>query len=351
MTAALALSANVTELPAVCGKSSPAVEASAPTSDLSFDGLLAEVAQELLAEHPELDVAKPKESQTFLALESGETDVPIPDEADWRLSGSAFSPDSAALRELDDTRHVFLASVDWTPSPRASHPAPVPVNDSPSETVRVAPMEMLALQADDSAASLASISMAEPVTISPIIQLEQALNAVQGDLLGAEELVPDELDGPVTAAQEVDAPKLLKRIDPVQFRALDTVALAEPVLVSVDTMDAVEPNPLVDISAPTDTPELPVAPMDLDVVRVDIDDNLAVEVRAVDGEVDVALLGADAVKPVMKGVQAELRDSLKRGGYDLGQFERSEQDQAERRNRRRQHQHQERRDHRRGALL
>jgi hypothetical protein len=213
----------------------------------------------------------------------------------------------------------------------------------------------MTMDAESLDAQLAGVAIADPVKAPApaIVQVEQALNAVQTSGISVDDIVPDEQDADVSleAPAELETPVAVKYVDPIQLRAQDGMPVVEPVLVSANTLQSVESNTPINTSVVADTPELPVAPVDLDVVRVDIDDDLAVEVRAVDGEVDVALLGADAVKPVMKGVQAELRESLKRGGYDLGQFERSEQDQAERRHRRRQHQQQERRDPRRGALL
>lgn len=342
MTAALALSAHITDTTAAAGPStqsgSSAVTDSTTLAGL-FDGLLAEVSQELLAEIPELDSTIVQDAQGSNALHL----VPdlVADDAlleDEPVSPEPeFSPDSQALLELDDTRHVFMAAVQWPP------PAPAVREDAAPPT-------------PDAAAVVdeAPPAVQMPADTDAVVVTQQVTRAVQAlpvqRELSIDEPVPEE-DVAMDAPVEVDAPVAPKRVDPVQLQTLDSVGLAEPVLVSVDSDTSLEATVPLDASVPVDTPELPVAPVDLDVVRVDIDDDLAVEVRAADGEVDVALLGADAVKPVMKGVQVELRESLKRGGYDLGQFEQSEQEQAERRHRRRQHQQHERRDPRRGTLL
>ncbi len=399
MTAALALSAYFTDSPAGVRDSAPLAQPEESPSLVSFDGLLAEVSREILADNPELDASITEDAQGIMApdvmladpgiAEAVDRDVLLEsegamvfDESGSSASLSEFSPDTAALIELDDARYVFMASTQWTPPRRvqpeaelAIQPEMTPLGIDPSLTGLNAatqvvpilppsangsdPMDVsMVVQGLASDSELIDVRVVgypapEPVVVPSNIQAEQALYVIHDEGFPVDDLLADESESEVCSdsPQELDSPATLKRVDPIQLRTLDSLPLAEPVLVSVDNMESKDTNVPVGASVPADTPELPVAPLDLDVVRVDIDHDLAVEVRTLDGEVDVALLGADAVKPVMKGVQAELRESLKRGGYDLGQFERSEQDQAERRHRRRQHQHQERRDPRRGALL
>ena len=169
MTVALALSAHFTDLPKGVGESAPSAPSTAPTAFASFDGLLAEVSQELLAENPDLNASITKESQRFLPekptvvgeptvvaadavehLTSSESTgsagmvgdftrqnepVATLEQADSRPSETVFSPDTAALVELDDARHVFMASIQWTPPPRTSV-QPAAAADAPKDDAR-----------------------------------------------------------------------------------------------------------------------------------------------------------------------------------------------------------------------
>jgi hypothetical protein len=89
-----------------------------------------------------------------------------------------------------------------------------------------------------------------------------------------------------------------------------------------------------DLPSPSEfeVPELPVGPAS-DTVRVEIDSDLAVEVRLDQGDVDVALIGTDAVHGVDRAAESDLRDALRRGGYQLGTFERRDEHDGQRRRR------------------
>ena len=139
----------------------------------------------------------------------------------------------------------------------------------------------------------------------------------------------DDREAPVQGAASLDESEV-QESEPepahVTLAKVETASSSASEIIMEDVRVDVE-----DVVTPELSADLPAE----NTVRVQVDDDLAVEVSEVDGEVDVALLGSDAVKPVMKTVEGEIRDALKRGGYDLGHFDRDEQD-APRERRRRQ---------------
>lgn len=367
----------------------------------TFDGLLASVSREILRDAPELDVAtgegaqgggasetprvqaktesvnsaalqepssadnpqgvsptvardtRPLDRVLALAIPRHDSVVSMASpQAPERTSFKAPDEWSDALVELDDARHVFLPSMQGA-SLTVANP---PVQPPPSSDRGVVPS--FTPEASSTTASesipirppLLDRSGAESLGLAKVTEVAPLNGGAMKDFVLEEAAVDDPGDAPKLESEPKTTTRpLMTRMDPVQLLAADATASGEPGLVSVDTLDTVDTAVSIEQQGPT--PELPVRPVQLDTVRVELEPDLAVEVRTVDGEVDVSLLGSEAVKPVMKGVQAELRESLKRGGYDMGRFERSEQQDAGRRQRRRQQQHQQRRDTRRGALL
>jgi hypothetical protein len=244
-----------------------------------------------------------------------------PSAAPVPTAGGPFDRLLAELGAAEDGRGA------WLTAPLAGQiPVPTGCSEAPSLPVAPLPAPPVALAAPVRLDALAP-GEARPW---PEPSAEDPADPSAGNAL-AEEAVSDvALDESALRFRERGAGADLAAL--IEEQTVESVDLAPGTEAPrVSHARDLPPPPPLEVRAPVELPELPARADGLDRVRVDLDEHLAVEVSASEGEVDVTLLGRDAVRRAMATVETDLRDALRRGGYALGQFERQPEERRGRR--------------------